>query len=106
MAGPCACFEQPGNRLTLVKWLGMDERYAEASIFACPDCGQHWLKVHYELEAFAASGRWYLGAITTEQAEILTTGEAIAALQALKWYFYGGSYYGGRVSKTSGAVVL
>ncbi len=96
----CACFEKPSTSLGLVKWLGMDERFGEVSILSCPVCGQRWLRVHYEDEAFTASGRWYLGAISSEQAESLTAGEAADTLKTLSWYYYGGSYYGGRSGKT------
>jgi hypothetical protein len=60
----------------------------------------------YEIEAFTASGRWYLGAITAEQAALLTPENAKAALEQLSWYFYGGSYFGGRTGKASGSILL
>jgi hypothetical protein len=80
----------------------MDSRFAEISLLACPACGQHWLRYHYELEGFTASGRWYLGAITAEQATNLTAENAEVALEGLDWYFYGGSYFAGRSGRASG----
>lgn len=80
----------------------MDDRYAEVSLHICPVCGQHWLRYFFELEAFTASGRWYLGAINAEQAERLTAENARATLESLSWYFYGGSYFGGKTGKTAG----
>ena len=84
----------------------MDANFAEVSILVCPACGQRWLKYFYELEAFTASGRWYLGAITTEQAASLTAEDAKAALEGLSWYFYGGSYFGGQNGRTAGRIML
>lgn len=101
MTDGCECLQEPPKNLALVRWLGMDASFGEASILACPNCGQYWLRVEYEDEAFTASGRWYLGAVTSEQASALTAGDAVAALERLGWYYYGGSYYGGRTGKTS-----
>ena len=84
----------------------MDDNFAEVSLLICSLCGQHWLRYFYEVEAFTASGRWYLGAIHAEQAARLTAEEAKATLENLSWYFYGGSYFGGRSGKTSGRIVL
>jgi hypothetical protein len=100
--GACECFSTPGSSLALVKHLGLDGSYAEVSLLTCALCGQHWLRYHYELEAFTASGRWYLGAVTQEQASLMTSENARATLEGLVWYFYGGSYYGGSSGRTSG----
>jgi hypothetical protein len=99
MTGACPCLSDPQGRLAPVRGLGMDEQYGEVEILTCEACGQLWVKVLYELEAFTGSGRWYLGAITTEQAETLTAKEAAAILEGLDGYFYGGSYYGGRMGR-------
>lgn len=99
------CSSTPGNGLAPEKDLGMDSSFAEVSLLACPACGQRWLRYLYELEAFTASGRWYLGAITAEQAAHLTAEDARVTLEGLSWYFYGGSYYGGGSGKTSGAIL-
>ena len=84
----------------------MDDNFAEVSLLVCPVCGQRWLRYFYEVEAFTASGRWYLGAITPEQAHFVTSRNAKAKLENLGWYFYGGSYYGGRSGKSSGLIFL
>lgn len=86
--------------------MGMDSRFAEVSVLVCRDCGQHWLRYFYEVEAFTASGRWYLGAITSAEACSLSTENAQGVLEALDWYFYGGSYFEGRSGKRSGALLL
>jgi hypothetical protein len=60
----------------------MDEHFAEVSLYTCSVCGQGWLKYFYEVEAFTASGRWYVGAIPAEQASHLTAEHAKATLNA------------------------
>ncbi len=84
----------------------MDENFGEASLHVCPDCGQYWLRYFYEVEAFTASGRWYLGAITAEQASALTADQARSILEGLDWYYYGGSYFSGRSGKAAGVILL
>ena len=84
----------------------MEEHFAEISLLTCPDCGQKWLRYFYELEAFTVSGRWYLGAIDAQQAAPLTGENAKGILESPGWYFYGGSYYGGKFEKTSGRISL
>lgn len=84
----------------------MDNHYAEVSLLVCSLCGQRWLRYFYELEAFTASGRWYLGAIPREHAARLTAESAKTTLESISWYFYGGSYYGGKSGKTSGRIWL
>ncbi|MBD2102321.1 hypothetical protein [Leptolyngbya sp. FACHB-261] len=82
----------------------MDSRFAEVSILTCQNCGQHWLRYFYEIEAFTASGQWYLGTITPEQSSRLTANQAKDTLERLDWYYYGGSYYHGQSGRTSGAI--
>ena len=105
-AGICTCFSAPNRSLTLIKDLGMESHYAEVSLLTCPVCGQDWLRFFYELEAFTASGRWYLGAIDPQQAAILSAENAQKILENLGWYFYGGSYFGGKIRKGSGMMHL
>ena len=82
----------------------MDAIYAQVTLQVCPECSQAWLRYHYELEAFTASGRWYLGALTAGQVSRLTVENARATLESLSWYFYGGSFYDGRTGRTSGTI--
>jgi hypothetical protein len=84
----------------------MDKNFAEVSVLLCQSCGQHWLRYFYEQEAFTASGRWYLGAVAPEQSLTLTAENARGVVEGLDWYFYGGSYYHGRVGRTSGRIFL
>jgi len=102
----CGCSAVPYRHLTDARELGMDSRFAEASVLVCRECGRHWLRYFYEVEAFTGSGRWYLGAIPPEQASRLGPEEAKATLEGLSWYYYGGSYFEGRSGKTSGTIPL
>lgn len=101
---PCRCTEAPHDRLQPHRELGMDQRYGQVSLLTCPECGQLWLRYHYEQEAFTASGRWYLGAIPAQQASGMTAEQAKAILEGLSWYFYGGSFYAGRIGKACGPI--
>jgi len=105
-AASCECFTAPYRLLVIDKELGMDGSFAEVSLLTCSVCGQHWLRYFYEIEAFTASGRWYLGTIDAEQASRLTAENSKATLESLVWYFYGGSYFGGRSGKSSGEIFL
>lgn len=102
----CRCLVSPPEHLDCVQELGLDSRLGEVSILICRDCGRHWLRYLYEFEAISRSGRWYLGAITSEQLAALNLEKAKALLEELPWYYYGGSYFGGRSGKTSGEIRL
>jgi hypothetical protein len=86
--------------------LGMDGGFAEVSVLTCNGCGQNWLRYFYEVEAFTASGRWYLGAITSAELSSLSLENAKSTLEAIGWYYYGGSYYDGLSGKSSGRILL
>jgi hypothetical protein len=92
--------------LASVHEFGLDEHHGQITVLACPFCGQFWLKYFYENEGFTASGRWYLGAISADQFASLTLENTIATLEKLDWYFVGGSYFGGQISKNSGKIFL
>ena len=102
----CPCFAAPATGLITIKELGLDSRLAEVSVLICQECGQHWLRYLYEVEAFTGSGRWYLSAITPEQFATLAVERAKAVLEGLGWYYYGGSYFQGHNGRTSGTVML
>ena len=102
----CGCFTVPYRFLAADRELGMDDYYAEASLLTCTECGQAWLRYFFELEAFTASGRWYLGAIDAAQALHMTAQDSRTALEALDWYFYGGSYFGAVSGRASGRIFL
>jgi hypothetical protein len=102
----CMCFAAPSTRLVAVNDLGLDSQLAEVAVLICQECGQHWLRYFYEVEAFTGSGRWYLGAITPEQFATLNVDQAKPTLERLSWYYYGGSYYHGRNGRISGSIML
>lgn len=104
MPETCSCLIAVSDRLTLVGELGMDERYAEVSLLVCPDCGQPWLRYFYEVEAFSHSGRWYLGALSPGQVAMLRAANARRQLEKVPWYFCGGSYYSGKIFRSSGKI--
>lgn len=102
----CNCYTTPFKHLETIRELGMDSYFADVSILICRECGQHWLKYAYELEAFSNSGRWFFGAISPEQRASLTAESAKTILEGLDWYVYGGSYYDGRGGRASGPILL
>lgn len=98
----CQCSTPGTVRLTLTKELGLDAFLGDVSVHRCPRCHQMWLRYALEDEAFSGSGRWYLGVVSTEDSETLNAAEARNLLESLDWYFCGGSYFGGQVSRTQG----
>jgi hypothetical protein len=82
----CTCRAAPATGLIIIKELGLDSRLAEVSVLVCQECGQHWLRYLYEVEAFTGSGRWYLAANTPEQIATLAVERAKAVLEGLGWY--------------------
>ena len=104
--GTCGCFFEPNRNLVTQRELGMDENFAEVSLLTCPDCETRWLRYTYEMEAFTASGRWYLGALSEQEAARLTLENAKTMLEELVWYYYGGSYYGVKSGRSSGKIGL
>jgi hypothetical protein len=103
---PCACLDAPSRDLIFLGKLGSDRAYAEVTVLLCPTCGRTWLRYFFELEAFTASGRWYLAPIEIAQVQALAAEEARAFFAGLDWYFYGGSYYHGKTGTTSGPLLL
>lgn len=102
----CACFASPSAQLDFITDLGMDEIYGEVSVYRCSICGQRWLRYYWVNEAFTGSGRWYLGAVSFVQFKWLTAIDAKETLEALPWYFFGGSYFDGKTGKSSGKIAL
>ena len=100
----CPCYLTPNRNLVTLRDYGMDEHYAEISLLVCPDCDTKWLRYLLEAEGFTASGRWYLGVVSEEAVTRLTAGNASSILEGLDWYFLGGSYYGGRIGRSSGNI--
>lgn len=87
--------------------LGVDERngrFGDVKLHKCTTCGANWLHYQVEYEAFSGSGRWFCGRLNAATATSVSASNAIATLAALPWYWAGGSYFDGEVSKGSGPV--
>ncbi len=89
--------------------VGVDEtkgRYGEVTIQTCRHCGALWLRYLVEYEAFSRSGRWYRGLVSADQLTGLFPEDAPTLLEALPWYFYGGSYFDSTGRKGAGKVKI
>ena len=85
------------------RYLGMDRRYyGDVHVQVCRRCARIWLHYHYENEAFSESGRWYRGLISQKTLDVLTAENALEILSKLDWHYCGGSWYGGKVIRSSG----
>jgi hypothetical protein len=93
----CRCMIPPFNfRDYVSEPLGIDHtngRFGEVSVQTCKACGKQWLHYLVEYEAFSNSGRWYRGLVTRQMLLTLLPELAVALLESLPWYFYGGSYF-------------
>jgi hypothetical protein len=102
----CPCQTDPAAPLDDERYLGMDRDFADVTLRRCSRCGQAWLHYLYEMEAVTASGRWFRGAVADERAGTITAVDARQVLGTLPWYWKGGSYFGGTVSRGSGEITL
>jgi hypothetical protein len=93
----CRCFKPPLLHSDFSsEYLGVDAtngRFADVSIETCIHCGRRWLKYAVEFEAFSRSGRWYRGVVTDQELKGMTPGKAVACLEGLDWFIFGGSYF-------------
>jgi hypothetical protein len=102
----CAC-EQGTARFTQFESrnVGCDEtegRFADVTLERCKTCRRLWLRYLVEYEAFSRSGRWARGLISEADAAAITPETAVAHLNGLQWYLYGGSYFDGIPGRRSG----
>ena len=108
MRNDCDCDHvhgfQPGAEKTDLGVDSRNGRFGEVTLHTCPACGAKWLHYHVEYEAFAGSGRWFCGRLDHAGAVNVSASNAIATLAALPWYWAGGSYFDGEVSKGVGPV--
>ena len=105
----CKCLNKPlsFDDYDEVRRLGVDStngRYGEVNLWRCKRCGRYWLRYQVEYEAFTGSGRYFMGLITPEKAEILAPDEVVPYLNQLEWHLYGGSYFFGKKGRTTGKV--
>ncbi|MBN1372783.1 MAG: hypothetical protein JW987_12655 [Anaerolineaceae bacterium] len=107
----CICLDlpQPFNHYEKVKFVGRDEtngRFGEVNLRRCLHCGRLWVHYFVEYEAFRASGRYYMGIITAEDAQSLTAETAVDYLNSLDWHLFGGSFFDGVVGLGTGHVYV
>ena len=88
------------------KYLGWDSEYGVSSSLTCRDCGRRWLRYYYCDEAFSKSGRWFCGLLEYFLSERVSADNAKHILETMDWYYRGGSFYSGLVSKQSGKINL
>jgi hypothetical protein len=104
----CECLQQPMglNRYTHIKHLGIDQthgRFGAVDVLQCNVCSRYWLQYFIDYEGFTASGRYFMGLITPEIAELLSPDQAVDFLSSLDWHLYGGSFFG-RKGKSTGPI--
>jgi hypothetical protein len=102
----CECYASPNDSLVIYRELGMDHHFAEVRLLICAACGQIWLCYFYENEAFSHSGRWYMGPVASSQIAVITAENARETLEGMDWYMFGGSYFDGKIGKSSGDIYL
>jgi hypothetical protein len=79
------------------RFVGVDKaggRLADVSVWHCKSCHQAWLHYFYEIEAFTGSGRWYMVALSDEEANSATADNAANLLFGKPWHIRGGSHFG------------
>lgn len=104
---PCSCLDGKFHFIDFsIKYLGWDEEYGVSSILTCRRCGRQWLRYFYEHESYSKSGRWYCGILEIYLAETVDADNAKHLLETMEWYFRGGSFYSGDVTKSSGPIKL
>ena len=95
----CACEQGSASYLQFTsRGLGCDETDGQ---FAEVTCERLWLGYLVEYEAVSRSGRWARG-YSDDAAQTITPETAVAYLDGLDWYLYGGSYFDGITGRRSG----
>jgi len=102
----CACIELGNIVLEQLSNLGMDKFYGEVSILKCPNCQQLWLRYLYENESVSGSGRWFACPISDSEKQTLTPDSAVKLMNSKSWFYSGGSYFNGVVSRSQPPVIL
>lgn len=103
---PCGCELRPDLEKEPVRAVGSDDHFADIEILRCPRCERLWLRYFYENEAFALSGRWFMGEVSPHYALAISPSDARKHLESLPDYFFGGSYFDGQSGKASGPITL
>jgi hypothetical protein len=106
----CVCMHPPFDYRDFSSVsVGTDEtngRFADVTIDACNKCQSKWLRYFVEYAGFSQSGRWYRGQVSDEVARTVTPESAVAVLEKLGSYFYGGSYFRSTGARGSGRLFV
>ena len=70
-----------------------DGRDAEVAVEKCRSCGAHWLEYALTDAEAVHPHRWCRGAISKGKAKRVTVASAVAVLESLPGYFFGGSSF-------------
>ena len=106
---PCLCLTepQPFDKYEAVRFVGIDPthgRFGEVNIKRCTACGQLWLHYFVAYEAFTGSGRYFMGVISSAEAETISADDAVEYLNTLAWHLYAGSFFFGKKGRQTGHV--
>lgn len=102
---PCVRGEFRAQALK-TRFIGVDDHHGEVTVRTCRTCGRHWVHYLYENESVSRSGRWFCGLVDDAKLSTLRPGNALEILQSLEWYYRGGSFFGGSVTRGSGRIRL
>lgn len=94
----CICEKPPMNqndyRSSEVGTDHTNGRHGEVTIQQCKLCQRIWVHYLAEFEHYSHSGRWYKGIVAKKDLSGITPENAVAYLESLEWYLYGGSFFG------------
>ena len=93
----CAC-EKPTSSYTEFRTseLGTDQTpgiHAEVSIQQCKLCQRIWICYAVKPEGNAPAVRWYKGIVSKKDRPQITSENALAYLESVEWYVYGGEAF-------------
>ncbi len=77
--------------------LGGDSYDGKVDLLTCKLCDRHWLHIFYEPKVHDDAAQWYAGLIALDDIPSISSGDvlknALAYLEALDWYYTGGTYW-------------
>jgi hypothetical protein len=102
----CRCQKPPFHYLDFrQEALGTDAQGADVSIDVCKRCNSVWLVYLIEEPHYTGSSRWWRTQISRNVRRDLRIENARRTIEASRWCFVCGSFYGGEVRKVSSVVV-
>ncbi|MFT3712942.1 MAG: hypothetical protein QM817_35265 [Archangium sp.] len=101
----CRCHEPDWQNRPVhaTRWIGTDDHHADVTVDTCTSCGALWLE--YFFEDHFDNGSRYRGLISATVADQLTPENAAGFIAQLPWYWLGGTYHFGKVSRSAGPVL-